>query len=189
MKEIGVIILISSMLAVSPCWADRATYFDLFAFGGAGQGLNHRVNMSTYGLGIFAGIQKSWFLIGLANDYQSYAQTSKYDASEGNQSGSRFNWLAPMIGVQSSKIIYRVDYQWLGDYDLLLQTANHQTLKYLTPRGFRFGAYYRFTAKLSSGLYFQTLTYKFDEEGSTGRVGRTPGILFQTFGAGVNYSI
>jgi hypothetical protein len=109
----------------------------------------------TSGLKIFSNL-----LLGIESEYQTLGQLSEVDASVGNYKGSRWNLISPTLGLVFSKWIFKVNYQFIGDYYLSKKTAGNADLAYSTPSGWKLTLAYALGPHFHLTAFYESIAFR-----------------------------
>ncbi|MFZ9595286.1 MAG: SH3 domain-containing protein [Bdellovibrionia bacterium] len=100
------------------------------------QGSAPTLTQLTLGASFGYFVSKNFFL-GLNTDYRMTQHQSAVNPVQGNFRGTRFNAFSPMVGGLVQSWIYRLDFQFIGDYELSQTTNSGSKLSYGAPLGVR----------------------------------------------------
>ena len=126
-------------------------------------------SLLSYGMGTVLG---GWLPInipglktfaGLLFDYRYFGQMSEVDPALGNFRGKYFQPLSPTVGAVFRDWLVRVDFEFLGNYQLLNKTTEGAEIAYTRPLGFRAAGFYTFKRILKKdirvGLQYEELSF------------------------------
>jgi hypothetical protein len=158
-------------LTISNAFALGPLYVDLHA--SAGYGKSAVSNEATspkvvqYDVGTTLGLNLAFLYIGATADYAMVNQLTEPNTTFGNRGGTKINLASPTIGFRFPFIKMKFDYQLLGDYTLAKKSASNQTIKYKDPAGYRAYIGFPFYPLLDIGLFYESISYKTQQTGST----------------------
>ena len=115
------------------------------------------LNQTGFGLTLGTVLQ-SHYLLGVSSDYRMIEQYSNPN-SNGNMYGSRWNMASPTVGYKTDRFLFKLDYQFLGNYELKKETYSGSKLVYTNPSGFRFSSDYLLSRNLGFGIYYERISF------------------------------
>lgn len=148
-------------------------HLEPFVAGGIGtaevDGESSSPDMFYYQLGGTAGYHFiPLFYVGASASMYAINQSSSTNADYGNRKGSRFD-IAPTVGFKFMGIHAKYELKMFGNYKLSKKTSSGDELSYESPMGHRLSAQYSVFANLYAGLYYETISFDKEIQGSTER--------------------
>ncbi|OFZ81085.1 MAG: hypothetical protein A2583_10945 [Bdellovibrionales bacterium RIFOXYD1_FULL_53_11] len=122
---------------------------------GVSSALKDTPRLGQYGFGISGGYETGPFIFGFCSDFRFINQYSTVKVLVGNTRGTRWNIVSPMAGFRYGAMAAKMDFQFLGNYNLSNKTADNADLSYGRPLGGRVAVYYVTPFSLLIGAYYE----------------------------------
>jgi hypothetical protein len=121
------------------------------------------------------------FILGVSSDYRYVTQSSALTA-DGNFSGSRWDVVAPTIGVKYGPFVLRAEYEFEGSFDFANTTSSGSNLSYVEPSGFRATLLYQIFPMVYGGAYYESVSFKKQLDSLSGETILSPAMSMTEFG-------
>jgi hypothetical protein len=123
--------------------------------------------------GSFGAVGAVWlnddFFVGLSSQVTFTNQYSAVSSTVGNVRGSRWNPISPFMGWKVySNLVFRTEFEFLGNYNLTNTTASGQSISYQSPIGVRVIVSSPIYKALSLGAVFEYISFSTVNNSSTG---------------------
>lgn len=168
-------------------------YKDAFAQGGystANVSVGSKPFLIQYSVGFsFAKNIKNRFFVGATSDYRWINHYSVVTAA-GNFRGTRWNYVSPLLGIYVKRLIFLVDFQFLGNYNLTYSTDAGTSVTYSSPIGGRASVLFPVGKKgrFHAALFFEQVKFKKQKlSTSTTETTLSPALTLLNAGIGLHY--
>jgi hypothetical protein len=143
----------------------------------------------SFGLTAGYWLHEDYFL-GLSTEYSVLNQYSDIDPLAGNNRGTRWNVITPTLGWRVfNKIVLKVDFEFLGSYNLANPLPGDQYVSYTNPFGIKLTLSIPVVYRVSLGLLFEYVTFSKIENSLMGATSLGTRFVLWQYGIAIGYTI
>ncbi len=165
-------------------------YMDVNLFSGYTKvsGLTSSPKLGQFGGGFSLGyFWTDWFFTGISSDYRLINQYSDVDDTIGNYRAKRWNLVSPTLGIKYWILVFKADFQFLGNYTFLNTTSTGSTFSLKSPIGGRASLSAPIWENFYLGIYYELLSFGKTNDSISGVTTLDPKRKFTQFGLSISY--
>ena len=187
-KSIFLLIFCVAMMSTTAHAADHKLYFEFFGnianvtiehF--PGTGAKPTLTQGDIGLTLAYRLSRG-IAFGITSDFRQVGQWSDVDPQTGNFRGTRFNTASPTLLFTFSRVIFKFEYELMGDYILTNSTVQGGTISYRSPTGERISLIYMIKEHVGLGLEYEAISYSSFNDSIQGNTTLNPKFKMNSMG-------